>query len=108
MIVTAFITNKSNQGKLLLCSLAFLVMAGCASPPKVVDSPPVKATDTKTQQRYYDMGLQQYSDENFGAARESFRRVIEYGSNTALGLKAQENLHKIERILKTLEEIEAK
>jgi TolA-binding protein len=108
MMINLFKTLQSIQGKILLCSLAFLVIAGCASPPKSADYPQVKPVDAKAQQRYYDLGLQQYSDENFGKAKESFQQVIEYGPNTGLGLKAQENLKKIERILKTLEEIEAK
>ena len=108
MMISLFITKKSMQGKILLCSLAFLVMAGCASPPISVEYPQAKPVDAKTQQRHYDLGLQQYSDENFGKAKESFQQVIEFGPNTVLGLKAQENLKKIERILKTLEEIEAK
>jgi len=108
MTASPFITKKSMCGKFLLYSLAFLVMAGCAFLPNAADYPQAKPVDAKTQQRYYDQGLQQYSDENFGKAKESFQRVIEYGPDTTLGLKAQENLKKIERILKTLEEIEAK
>ena len=108
MMINLFIAKKSMQGKMLLWCLAFLVMAGCATPLKSVDYPQAKPVDAKTQQRHYDLGLQQYSDENFGKAKESFQQVIEYGPNTVLGLKAQENLKKIERILKTLEEIKAK
>ncbi len=93
---------------MLLCCVALLVTAGWASPPISVDNPQAKPVNTKTQQWYNDRGLQQYSDEKYGEARRSFQQVIEHGPNTVLGLKAEENLKKRERILKTLEEIEAK
>jgi hypothetical protein len=52
--------------------------------------------------------VQQYSRENYGEAKEAFEQALALGPNTALGVKARENLKKIERILKTLEEIETK
>jgi TolA-binding protein len=98
--------------KMLLCGVAVLVVAGCAVAHKPIDQPQPqqqpKPVDTKAQQQYYNLGLQQYSGENYGEAKETFQRVIEYGPNTPLGIKAQENLKKIERILQTLEEIESK
>ena len=95
---------------LIAASILFLVPTGCASLQK---PPPAKAprqqhVDVKAQQKYYDLGLQQYTKENYGEAKESFEKTIELGPNTALGQKAQENLKKIQRILKTLEEIESK
>jgi len=99
----------------LVCGILFLSGYGCALWPKPAPPPPPPAKpaarphgDTKAQQQYYDQGLQQYSKENYGEAREAFEQVIELGSNTPLGLKAQENLKKIQQILKTLEEIKAK
>ncbi len=96
-----------------LCALIFSVIMSCALLPKAHQQHPAvasqpKAVDPKTQQHYYDLGLKHYSDENYGEAKKAFRRVLEYGPKTALGLKAQENIKKIERILKTLAEIEAK
>lgn len=110
MMAHLFMTIKSFLCKLLLCGVAFLVVAGCvvAVAPKPVDQPQSKHVDAKAQQQYYDLGLQQYSNENYGEAKKTFQQVIEYGPNTVLGLKARENLKKIERILKTLEEIESK
>ncbi len=64
--------------------------------------------DPKAQQQHYDQGLQYYSQEHYRQAKESFQQVVELGPNTPLGVKAQENLRKIDRILKTLEEIESK
>ena len=92
---------------LLVFGLALLLLAGCATGPK---SFPFKSSsrqqDAKTQKRHYDQGLQLYSKDNYGEAKKAFQQVVDLGPNTALGLKAQENLKKIERILKTLEEIE--
>jgi len=90
--------------------LACLVLSGCMFPKP---APPPKSSarqhvDARAQQQYYDLGLQQYTKENYGEAKEAFEQVIELGPNTALGQKAHENLKKIQRILKTLEEIESK
>jgi len=87
-----------------------MVVAGCAIPKA---APPPKSSarkhvDARAQQQYYDLGLQHYTKENYGEAKEAFEQALALGPNTALGVKAQENLKKIERILKTLEEIETK
>lgn len=95
-------------------SSAFLVVAGCATTP-VVDAPQPKPSarpqskpvDAEAQQRHYNMGLQHYSNENYGEARKAFQEVVELGPNTALGMKARENIKKIQQILKTLKEIES-
>ena len=108
-----------NDGKMLLklmtCSVLFMVLTGCATwtkifPPSHQQKPAARQqhVDAKAQQRYYDQGLQQYSKDNYGEAKAAFQQVVDLGPNTTLGLKAQENLRKIEQILKTLEEIEAK
>jgi len=93
--------------------MMLLALSGCAAlrkapPPKPATRPQTKPVDAKAQQHYYDLGLQQYSKENYGKAKEAFQQVVEFGPNTALGLKAQENLKKIQQILKTLEELESK
>ncbi len=66
------------------------------------------SVDAKTQQRYYDLGLQYYSKEKYRRAKEAFQEVIEISPNNSLGLKAQQNIKKINQILKTVEEIEKK
>lgn len=103
--------------------MAFLIMSVTAAcqkaapppppPPKPVTRPsrPAekrKPVNTKTQQQFYDQGLRAYSKENYEEARAAFKRVVELGSNSPLGLNAQENLRKIQQILKTVEEIESK
>jgi TolA-binding protein len=93
--------------------MMLLALSGCATlrkapPPKPAARPQAKPVDAKAQQHYYDLGLQQYSKENYGKAKEAFQQAVEFGPNTALGLKAQENLKKIQQILKTLEELESK
>jgi TolA-binding protein len=98
---------------ILTCGMALLVAAGCAStqkvpPPNPTSRPQQKPVDAKAQQQYYDQGLQQYSKENYGDAKKAFQMVVELGPKSALGMRAQENLRKIQQILKTLEEIESK
>ena len=99
---------------LLICSMTLLALSGCAGlrksspPPKSAARPQAKQADAKAQQHYYDLGLQQYSKENYGKAKEAFQQAVEFGPNTALGVKAQENLKKIQKILKTLEELDSK
>jgi TolA-binding protein len=115
MILISFMTIRKRLHQALLSGAAFLAVAGCTlwqkapppppHPPKPVTRPYV---DIKAQQHYYDQGLQHYSKENYGEAKEAFQQVIDLGPNSALGLKAQENLKKIDRILKTLEELESK
>jgi Tfp pilus assembly protein PilF len=98
--------------RFFICSMLLVVLSGCAllqkKPPPPPRSPARQHVDAKAQQQYYDLGVQQYSKENYGEAKEAFEQALELGPNTALGTKAQENLKKIQRILKTLEEIEAK
>ena len=76
-------------------------------PPKPVKAQP-KPVDAKAQKYHYDQGLQHYSKENYQEAKESFQQAVDLGPNTALGIKAQENLKKVQKILKTLEEMNAK
>jgi outer membrane protein assembly factor BamD (BamD/ComL family) len=96
---------------LVLCGACIFVLTGCASALKPFSSQSKSTRQqggAKTQQYYYDQGLQQYSKENFGEAKEAFQRAIDAGPNTTLGMKAQENLRKIHQILKTVEDIESK
>ena len=98
---------------LLVSSMMLMVLTGCAGLWKTHPSKPIvrqqaKPADAKAQQHYYDIGLQQYSKENYGKAKEAFQQAVENGPNTALGEKAQENLKKIQQILKTLEELDIK
>jgi TolA-binding protein len=101
---------------LLACSMMLLALSGCSilrkSPPpppsKPAARPQAKPVDAKAQQHYYDLGLQYYSKENYGKAKEAFQQAVDFGPNTPLGVKAQENLKKIQQILKTLEELESK
>lgn len=100
---------------LIVCGVLLLLSAGCAhrktpSPQTQHTKRPPRspAVDLKAQQRYYDQGLQHYSKENYDKAREAFQQALEAGPNTHLGHKAQENIRKIDQILKTLEEMEKK
>jgi outer membrane protein assembly factor BamD (BamD/ComL family) len=95
---------------LLLCCVLFPFTAGCIPGPKTHSSSKsiAKPVDAKAQQHYYDLGLRYYLKENYKKAKRAFQIVVENGPNTELGLKARENLKKIEQILKTLEEMESK
>ena len=104
-----FMTTEKLLRRLIMYGLVLLVMAGCATWPKSFPFKPSsrqQSVDAKAQKRHYDQGLQQYSKDNYGEAKNSFQQVVDLGPNTPLGLKAQENLKKLEQILKTLEEIE--
>jgi len=106
-------TTVNAVHNLLVCSMTLLALSGCAGlrkapPPKSAARSQARPVDAKAQKHYYDLGLQQYSKENYGKAKESFQQAVDFGPNTALGVKAQENLKKIQQILKTLEEFDSK
>lgn len=118
MISRKFVLTEKVLRKLLVYGAAFLIVAGCATAPQAPPAQPrqpkravrpqQKPVDAKAQKRYYDQGLQYYSAEDYSNAKEAFEEVVDLGPNTALGVKAQENLKKIEKILKTLDELESK
>ena len=107
---------KTWYPQLVTLGLICLFASGCAFfAPKAPPPPPpnpakvqAKPVDAKAQKYHYDLGLQHYSKENYQEAEASFQQAIDLGPNTALGIKAQENLRKIQQILKTLEEINSK
>lgn len=73
--------------------------------PKSAVSKPV---DTQAQQRYYDLGLKYYSEENYAEAKKAWQHVLQLGTHTPLSDKAREYLKKTEQVLKTLHEMEKK
>ena len=110
-MITANVFGKLSTliRSLVLCCACLLVLNGCASAFKSSShSKSTRQTGPKAQQYYYDKGLQHYTMENFGEAKEAFERVVDAGPNTSLGMKAQENLKKIQQILKTVKDIESK
>ena len=115
MLPTTSTTIRKLLLRLLLSGFVVLTLSGCALWPwqKAASSPqkPVSrahVVDAKAQHHYYDLGLRQYSQENYGDAKEAFQQAVDFGPNTDLGIKAKENLKKIDQILKTLEEIQSK
>ena len=110
MIPNMCVMTRAWYFKRMLFCMICMGVAGCAlwskTPPQKTISRPHAVE--RSQQQYYDHGLEQYSRENYGDAKAAFEHVVELDPNTALGVKARENLKKIERILKTLEEIEAR
>jgi len=107
---------RSLLRKAMPAVMAALVLSACATAhknPSPRHSKPAarqqaKPVDAKAQKQYYDTGLQYYSRENYPEAKKAFQHVVDLGPNTSLGLKAQENLRKIQQIMKTLKEIESK
>jgi TolA-binding protein len=122
MISKMFLLTEIVFQKLLPYGIVLLFVAACATTPPAAPPAPQpeqpkqaahprtqqKPVDAKAQKRYYDQGLQYYSAEDYSNAKEAFKEVVDLGPNTALGTKAQENLKKIETILKTLDELESK
>jgi len=104
---------------ILLLSAAFMIVSGtgCSFIQKTFSPQPQqpqqqkhvnKPVNAKAQKYHYDLGLQLYSKESYKEARDAFQTVIDNGPNTTLGLKAQENITKIDQVLKTLEDIQSK
>jgi TolA-binding protein len=104
---------------LLLCGALLIALSACAvkqrptAVPHPVPQPQTRPArphhvDEKAQQRYYDLGLEHYSRDNYREARDAFQHVVDLGPNTPLAAKAEENLKKIEQIMKTLEEMQSK
>jgi TolA-binding protein len=79
-------------------------------PPSVKKQYPArtqpKPVDLKAQQRYYDLGLKYYADEDYSEAKKAFQQAIENGPDSSLAIKARENLLKTEQVLRTLRELE--
>jgi TolA-binding protein len=103
----------------LFFTLFVMVMVANCAAKKVPETPPPapvkkqhparvqpKPVDPQAQQRYYDLGLTYYADEDYPKAQKAFQQAIEYGPDSSLGIKARENLMKTEQILKTLRELE--
>lgn len=116
MIIERTTVKRAFLRALLCCCVLLPFSPGCipatkaphSSSPRAAAKPRPKPVDAEAQQRWYDLGLRNYSQENYGEAQHAFQAVVENGPNTLLGQKAQENLKKIEQILKTLKEIESR
>lgn len=107
-------TGTGVRGVLLLVAVFMIALGtGCAQVAKTFTFQPSqkqtsKPVNPKVQKQYYDLGLQLYSKESYKEARQAFQTVVDHGPNTTLGLKAQENITKIDQVLKTLEDIQSK
>lgn len=71
-------------------------------------SPSPEPADSAVLQEYYNQGLQFYADEQYVKARNVWMKVIKLGPDTAVAAKARVYVKKVNRILKTLKEIEKK
>ena len=70
--------------------------------------PQHKSVDIQAQQKYYDLGLKHYTEENYVEARKAWQQVLQLGPSTSLSEKARDYLKKTEQVLKTLKEFEKK
>ncbi len=85
--------------------IVIVMLSGCATTaPELVQ----RRVDAEAQRQYYDLGLTYYVEEKYGEAKNAFQLVIENGADTALGVKARDDLKKTIQALKTLKEIEQK
>lgn len=75
-------------------------------PAHTSTKPQPKTIDVQAQQRYYDLGLKYYTEENYVEAKNAWQRVIQMGPDSPLAEKARDYLKKTEQVLKTLKEIE--
>ena|SRR3989344_2342840 len=78
------------------------------TPAKTPSRAAPKPVDLQAQQKYYDLGLKYYSEENYAEAKKAWQQVLQLGSHTPLSEKAGEYLKKTDQVLKTLNEIEKK
>lgn len=97
----------------ILITLALIAMlsacaARTATPPKPLPKKQVqpKPVNPAAQQHYYNLGFKHYANENYKEAKKAFQQAVDNGPDTNLGVKARENLKKIEQIMKTLKDME--
>jgi TolA-binding protein len=91
----------------IIClSICFLFTA---CPRKTPQKPPApEVVDMAAIQDYYNQGLQFYADEQYVEAKKAWQEVIKLGPKTDLAVKARAYVKKVNRVLKTLKEIEKK
>jgi hypothetical protein len=92
-----------------LSPLAILLLAaacqtGSKAPAKGGASKPVFSA--AAQQRAYDRGVAAFSEERYEDARRSWQEAVRMSPGTTTGRKAQENLSKVDTILRNLKALE--
>jgi TolA-binding protein len=106
--------NKKNIGFFVSVFLCFSVSGlFTACPHKTPHTPqtpqkPPEVVDMAAIQESYNQGLQFYADEQYAEAKKAWQRVIQMGPKTSQAAKARAYLKKVNRMLKTLKEIEKK
>ncbi len=97
---------------LLFCLAAVCILAAChqktANKTSSLPPPALETVDMALIQDYYNQGLQFYADENFLEAKHAWLQVIKLGPKTQLADRARVYVKKVNRMLKTLKEIEKK
>ncbi len=97
-------------GHFLICLAAVCVFAACHQKTvnKAPSLQPPEIVDMTLIQDYYNQGLQFYADENYLEAKHAWQQVIKLGPKTHLADRARVYVKKVNRMLKTLKEIEKK
>jgi len=67
---------------------------------------PEPVVDIASAQEFYNLGLQYYADENYLEAKRAWLQVVRLAPNTLIASKSRDYLKKVDRILRTLKEIE--
>lgn len=90
----------------IICLSTCFLFTAC--PRKTPPQKPPEVVDMAAIQDYYNQGLQFYADEQYVEAKKAWQQVIKLGPKTRLAVKARAYVKKVNRMLKTLTEIEKK
>jgi hypothetical protein len=92
--------------------LLLIVVLGACIPTKNKKSSktPLKAAPVTAvaQKRSYDAGVGHFAEERYAEAKKSWQETVRLGASTQLGLKAKDNIQKVDAILSSLKELEKK
>lgn len=93
---------------LFLLVAAMLTACVHKNTPEPTEPKPPTEVNMELAQDYYDQGLQFYADEQYAKAKNAWLRVIKIAPDTRLAGRARAYIKKVDRILKTLKELEKK
>lgn len=93
----------------LALPLVLAALAACqAGPKKPAKGAPARPVfSAASQQKAYDRGVAAFSEERYEDARKAWQEAVRMSPGTPVGRKAQENLAKVDTILRNLRALEA-
>ena len=94
-------------GNTLIGIIIICLFSACVH-KTVPQKTPEPNVDMVLVQEFYNIGLQYYADENYLEAKKAWQQVVRMAPNTKLASKSREYLKKVDKILKTLRELEQK